>query len=478
MDTIKIGNKDYTLEELRVLEKADVLGVKHDTSSATPSAQALHGYFPGNANQQGAFTAMGGRPGIFNATARTRSISRYIPVLRNPIMNELIDVMTGVTAGSGNNATSACATAPKAGDLKTARLAYTYGIMHIGTKVDDLTQMGQRVNRADVPREIYNNATVDNPFLPQVPGIDGLSNTAQRFRAAMYTLGVEIERNVSPVHWEGVAGTEDNAYRGVARQWAGLSSLIKTGHTDSVSGLAVPALDSDVVSFNTLVSSDDALGRSFVEALTDTLFGLRERAGRLGMGGVQWAIAMRPDQFRAVTEVWACTYNTYRCDGSEGNNVMRDAAAISRFRDEMFNGEYLLVAGERVPVILDDSITRDVLGNNHYKSDIYIIALSWSGMPLLYGEYFPMDNAEALEYLTGAGIPEATTTTWNNGLWRVFKRQTKACIEYDLYGKFRLILDAPFLSGRLDDVAYRSYYRQTDATPGASYYVNGGVSYR
>lgn len=477
MDTLKIGEKDYTLEEIRVLEKAGVLGLKHDTSSATPSAQALHGYFPGNANQQGAFTTMGARPGMFNATARVRSIGRYIPIVASPFMNEIIDVMTGVTAGSGNNATSACATAPKAGDLKTAKQVYTYGIIHIGTKVDDITQMGQRVNRADVPREIYNNAAVENPFLPQVPGIDGLSTTASRFRAAMYTLGVEIERNVSPVHFRGVAGTEDNTFRGVAKQWAGLDNLIKTGYTDSVSGLAAPAMDSDVVSYNALISGTSG-GRTFVEALTDTVFGLRERAARLGMGGVQWAIVMRPDQFRAVTEVWAPSYFVNRMSGSQYAEIMRDAASITRFRDEMFQGEYLLVSGERIPVILDDSIARETLGNNYYKSDIYIVALSWSGMPLLYGNYLPMNNAEAEEYLTGAGIGDATTTTWNNGLYRVFKRMTKACIEYDLFGRFRLVLDAPFLSGRVDDVAFYSYYRQTEATPGLSYHANGGVSYR
>ena len=478
MDTIRIGDTPYTMEEMKVLEKAGVLGMKHDTSSATPSAQALHGYFPGNADQQGLFTSMGARPGMFNATARVRSIGRYLPLMRNPIMNEIIDVMTGVTAGSGTNATSACATAPKAGDLKTAKQTYTYGIIHLGTKVDDLTQMGQRVNRADVPREIYNNARVDNPFLPDVPGIDGLSNTAQRFRAHMYTLGIEIERNVSPVHFVGVAGTEDDTYRGVARQWNGLDNLVKTGHTDSVSGLVAPALDSDVVSFDTLVSGTDTFGRTFVEALTDTVFGLRERAGRLGMGGVQWAIVMRPDQFRAVTEVWAPSYFINRIDGEQYNEVMRDAAAVTRFRDEMFQGTYLLVAGEQVPVILDDSIARETLGNNHYKSDIYIVALSWSGMPLLYGDYFPMNNAEAEEYVSASGIGDTTTTTWNNGLYRVFKRMTKACVEYDLFGKFRLVLDAPFLSGRLDDVAYMSYFRQTDAVPGHSYHYDGGTSYR
>ena len=49
-----MADKTYTLAEIK--EMRDVLatlssGEKHDTSSATPNAQALYGVFPGNANQ-------------------------------------------------------------------------------------------------------------------------------------------------------------------------------------------------------------------------------------------------------------------------------------------------------------------------------------------------------------------------------------------------------------------------------------------
>ena len=482
MTLIKIRGKEFAPETIQDMIDAGLLGSgeKHDASTTTPNAQALHGVYPGNSAQLGTFSGAGVRPGMFSANARVRSLSRFIPTFRNPVLNELIEIMTGVTAGSGNNSTNACADAPTAGDLKVMRQTYTFGIIHLGTRVYDITQLGTRYNRADIPREIYNMAMADNPFLPNVPGIDGISSTAEAFRAAMFALGVELERNVSPVMFVGTAGTENNTYRGVARQWAGLDNLIKTGYTDSVTGLAAAAADSDVVSFNALITGDDSLGRSFVEALTDTLYGREEKARALGLGGIEWAIVMRPDLFRAVTEIWACTYSTYRCavPTADGYALNIDAGDVTRLRDDMMNGEYLLVNGNRVRVILDDSIARDTLGNNHYKSDIYIVALSWAGRPLLYMDYFPMDNASAEEFLTGAGIPDATTTTWNNGLYRVFKRQTKACIHYDVFARVRLILDAPFLSARLDDAAYRSFHRQTDATPGQSYYVNGGVSYR
>jgi hypothetical protein len=209
------------------------------------------------------------------------------------------------------------------------------------------------------------------------------------------------------------------------------------------------------------------------------IFSMQDLDGQLGLGDVQRALVMRPDAFLAVVDQWACSYAVAYCsDGTAGQPVTRDAEATRRRRDEMWNGRYLLVNGEQFPVILDDSIARDVLGNNYYKSDIYLVALSWNGQPMLFAEYFPMDNPEAEAFLTGMGVPEATSTTVNDGMYRVFKRQTKGCIQYDFYARVRLAVLAPFMFARLDDIFYNSYWRQTDSTPGQSFYLDGGSTYR
>jgi hypothetical protein len=209
---MKIDGIEFSESQIEALANKGLLqiGQKHDTSGTTPTAQALHGPFPGNNNQFGVFSYAGVRPGMFNATTRVDSVGKIIPLLKSDLYNEIIEIMTGVTAGSGNNDVSACATAPKAGDLKTCQQTYAFGIIHIGTRIEDVTQVGLRKNRADVPRDVYNNASMENPWLPQVPGIEGLTTTTSRLRAAMYTLGIEMERNISPVHFVGVAGTESN----------------------------------------------------------------------------------------------------------------------------------------------------------------------------------------------------------------------------------------------------------------------------
>jgi hypothetical protein len=481
MPNINFGGKDFDAETFQKMIDIGLIGsgAKHDTSSTTPTAQPMHGVYPNNSAQYGPFTSVGARPGMFNATPRVRSIGQYIPLKKSVYRQEIIDVMTGVLAGTGNNVTTACAIGPKQGALKTCRQVYTFGSIHMSTQIVDITKVGQYLNRADVPREIWNNASFNNPWLPQFEGIMGLTGTASQFRANMFAFGVNLEWNVSPVHFKGVAGLEDNTYRGVPRQWAGLDAMYKTGYTDPT-GAVCSALDSDVVSFNAAITGDDALGRSIVEAITDTIFGRKEKARALGMGSVTWALVMRPDAFRALTEIWACTYNTYRCavPTADGYSLNIDAAGINAFRDDMFQNEYLLVDGERVPVILDDTISREVLGNNFYKSDIYLSPLNWQGQDLLYAEYFDQENPQAMEYANAFGFSGSNTITLNDGMYRVFRYETGGCREFDFWSEVRIIQDAPFLAARLDDIQYRSYYKQTDPIPGSSFYADGGVSYR
>lgn len=476
---IQIGGKEFDAETVQKLIDAGVLaGAKHDTSASTPNAVPLHGPLPGNNSQFGVFSSAGVRPGFFNATPRVRSIGQYIPMYKSDVMQELIDVATGVTAGSGTNQTSACAVGPKPGSLKAAKISATFGIIHESTKILDVTQAGMRKNRADIDREVYNTAAVVNKWLPSVV-FDETQRLTSVLRAELYALGIELERNISQVHYLGVSGTEDNTYLGVARQWNGLDRLIRTGWTDADTGQAVSMLDAAVAAFNANADGGtDSAGRTVIAALIDTYYGQVDFLRRLGIQPV-FALVMRPELFRALAAVWSCSYATTRCiSSSAGAPVVRDAEMQRRLYEELLAGMYLPMEGDNVPVILDDAIPQDRMANNYYKSDIYGIALTGNGIPTLYGEYFDMANGEAMEAVNFMGL-DAATTTYNDGLYRAFKRVTGGCLEYDFFARVRLVTNAPFMHFRLDDVMYRADYRQTSPIPGFTYaYRNGGATMR
>jgi hypothetical protein len=474
---LNIGGKEFSEEQAQALFDLGLLGQKHDTSSATPSATPTHGPWPGNNTQFGIFSGAGVRPGMWNATTRVRSIAQYIPMYRSEFMNELIDVATGVTSGTGTNQTSACVVGPKPGQLKKAQITAAFGIIHASTKIFDVTQAGMRRNRADVDREAYNQATFTNPWLPNVPGLDGAGALNNVLRSEMFSLGVMLERSTSQVHFTGVAGTEDNTYLGVARQWNGLDALVKTGWTDSVSGNAVLALDSTVSNFNAAIAGGtDVFSRGIVANIVDTYYGNVDRMRALGIDPV-YVLVMRPDMFRALAAVWACSYGTDRCyNATDAKPMLRTADQVQRNYEEIMTNMYLPLDGDNIRVVIDDAIPRQTIGNNYFVSDVYGIALTGNGIPVLYGEYFPMDNPEAMEIVEFTGS-SSETTTLNNGMYRVFKRTTGGCYEYDLFARVRMITNAPFMHFRIDNLFYRADYKLVDPIPGFSGYINGGNTY-
>jgi hypothetical protein len=473
---LQAKEKQYSLSELREMMGILNIARKNDPASTTLTATPAHGLLHGSSTQYGVFSGAGVRPGRYSAAPRMGGLGQVITMERSRNINELIEIMTGVTDGAGNNATTFCGDPPIGGQLKVCRQNNTFGAVYIKTKLGDVTQVGQHRDYADVSAEVYNNAAVDNIFLPQVPGIDGLGDTESMLRTEMYTLGFQLERSIGKVNYLGTAGTQNSTYRGVMTQWGGLDALVKQGYTDAVSGSACPAADSVVTNFNADISGSDANSLDIIAAVTNTWRALKERASQVGMDGVTWVIAMRPEQFLRMVDVWACNYLTFQCAGTAASPLNRDAMATQALRVDLINGKYLLIDGEVVPVITDEGIALDRLGLNLFKADMYFLPLAWGGRPLLRGQFFDMGNEYANEWADFTG---SDSRVINDGLYRVAKRSTGFCSEYLFAMKFRLILDASFLAGRIDDIRF-SYYIQTRAADPAvtGLYQDGGNTYR
>jgi len=475
---IEINGQQFGESEIKALAKAGVLniGQKNDPAGSL-DATVLQGPYPGPSGSQfGIFSDGTVYPDRFSAMPRTRT---FMGALGMPMRNEnyqaLYEILTGQTAGGTSNAVDFCGNPPEVGDLKTCRQTYAWGSYYVKTKLNQIPAMGMLKNRAEVPAQILNAAPANrSPFIPDA--MYSLTDPRSQLRHELYKIGVDMERTSETVVWQGQAGTDNNR-TGWFEEFAGLDALVKTGHTDSVTGLACSAADSVVETYGVNMTDDAADGRNIVETLTDLYYAVSTRAEDVGMAGTQFAFVMPKEMFRALTEVWACNYATYRCDGSQGNVVNREGMEIQRLRTGMMSGRYLLIDGVSVPVLFSDGIALTQTGANSWGGDIFILPLSYAGMRTLYLEYFPMDNPYAAEFVNFQGGDEFMTL--NNGMYFVTNRNNGNCREYHFSAMFRLILRTPFLAARLDDV-YFSYFAQTRRNdPSLTYwYDDGGVTYR
>lgn len=477
MSKIKVGNKEYTLAELQVLEKAGVLNIgqaqKHDTTGTSQTAQTLHGANAGGYN--GLLSDYGVRPDMYTTAPRTDSLFAEIPLFPSEILNEKIEILTGVTDVQGTNPTGFCGTPPTFGNLKVCQQIYSFGKFYLGSGVIDLTTVGSLVNRADTPRQLLNSGRVDNRLVPSILA-DMPFDTRDERASLLYTAGFGIERAFDRVSITGsTANTGNSAETGFIQEFNGLDALIKTGYVDADTSQACPAADSKVITFganinNTIAGGD---GRDLVEALVDLYTAQRDLAEMLGLV-VDFRFVMTRAMFRVVSEVWACNYSTSRC--SQGDFALNVYANdVVTLRDNMQRGSYLLISGEQIPVRFASGIPQGGgVTANSFTQDIYLVPMRVNGEASLYMDYFPMDNPYVQRFADM--MPERTYM--NNGLYAVSPSRTQNCIQFSFAAKPRLILRTPFLAGRLDDITFTDLRGTRTPYPDESFYANGGVTYR
>lgn len=475
---IKIADKEYNEQELEVLNKAGVLqiGQKNDPASTTLTAQTLHGQFHGSTTQFGLLSQAGARPQRFSALSRPGSWLDIVNVNGNDVEQEIIEILTGQLASGTSNASGFCGNPPVAGDLKVCSQTYSWGDFYVKTDLNALAMIGSRRNRADMPGQIMNAADANNPFLPDV--VTRISDTRSQLALELFRLGNGAERSTEVVSIQGSAGV-DNSRFGWFHEFAGLNAQIKTGYVDSKSGYACGATDSVVESFNAIITGNSADGssRNFTAVLFDALYALRDRALQVGMGGVVWAVVMRHEQFRRAVEVLSSQYNSYAVTGAQYAERNSTGDFVQQIRREMLAGSYLLDdMGQQVPVIFTEGLDNSATAANTYNADILIVPVSWNGTPLIRLEYFDMNNSYIDEFVSY--VRPDTVKVINNGMYLVGQRDTGLCMEFHFQARMRLILEAPFLAGRIDDVQYTYYAKTRQAIPGSSLAVNGGISYR
>jgi hypothetical protein len=474
-----LNGVEFTEKQISEMSKAGLLniGQKNDPSSATPTASGvLQGQSFTNANQYGPFSNPGVRPDRFSALQRPRSMASLLRPTRSEYGNEIVSIMTGQTVGVANNQTDWCAPGALAGVLKACQQTYAFGNMKMATRIVPIQEVGQLRNRADIPGEIINRPPRENPFIPT--RMWELSDTRSQLQYELFTLGVQIERSFETELWRGVAGTNTSII-GWWKDFAGLDSLVKTGYVDSITGVACPAADSIVISWNADAGATVS-SSNIVQSFADQWYAVNDTARQVGLSGVEFAFVMRAEMFRALTEVWSCQYLTYRCQSSNaGQPIQITGDETNRLRLEMQNGQYLLIDGTPVPVIFSDGIQLERLGAatpNVLRADAYLLPISWNGRPLIRPEYHDMGNVYAREF---ASIVYPSAEFLNDGMYLLTKREAGGCVELEISMKMRIFLETPFLAVRWDDISFSYGAQSRAADPGTTWmHKNGGVTYR
>ena len=444
-------------------------GLKHDAPGSPTNIGYIHG--PG-----GILAFPGIDQEVFHTIMGPHSLLGQLPTRPSLYTNPTYATLTGVTDETGTEPSAICDPGPTAGALKSCIVTAPFGRYKRQTAELELDRLGQQIDRAD-PMDLtlvgspIGDAGIFGGPSGEAPPVDLLRNEMSK---RLWERNVAFFRLLARQLWQGTpANNVGDAYR----EFAGLESLITTGYLDAETGVVCPAMDSIIRNANyaQVITDADAL----IAAITDIWFHLNDRAESMGFLPVRWVIAMRRQLFYELTNVWPCSYLTYRCQVQGQERVVVDANEQVKLRDAMRQGRYLLIDGVQVPVIADDGIGEDTNTNNAnvpsgcFGTDIFFIPMSVvGGRAVTFIEYFQYQNPAVQDAFNRMvlGAVEGAFITW--------PVQTRSCFQLESKIEPRIVMRTPWLAGRLQNVVYCPTQHVRDPFPDDPYFQDGGRTSR
>ena len=400
----------------------------------------------------------------------------------------LYGIITGVTATTGSEPTGPCDDPPVAGLLKLCTQSVYFGRQSRMSRVFELDRMGLLQDRG----EHLDLQWVGNPLSPS--GTGAQSPTLPGFGGGNAAVNTEVGKGLMEmaVAWardfaeETYTGNPSaNTSGGGRKYFRGLDLLINTGYRDALTSVACAAADSIVRSAGNVNISTDVTGaRNIYRNITDIFRQLQFNAVNMGLAPVKWIIAMRPTLFYELSEVWPMVYATTRglAFTSAGTPINTSAEYLTEQRDEMRGnlyeqtGQYLLIDGQQVEVVLDSAIAETNVGSGVYSSGMYFIPLTvLGGTRVTELEYLPYTGENSAEAAARAfGVAENYQTTDNGRFLWHFKPPQNFCVQFLAKTEPRIVLRTPFLAARYTNIRYTPISHERDWATGGAYFVDGG----
>lgn len=456
--------------EFALMQNKDLATKAPTTHNA---ATLLHG--PG-----GIFNGAGLDNAIISTHVRPRGISGMLPAFPSYDTNPQFGALTGVSDDVGSEPADVCADAPT-GYMKAGYLTARFGRVIRDTETIEIGATLLKLHRGDFSDlTFYGNILQDeyagvlHPSDLDEGGFIDLVTKAQ-----MVMTGARMERKLAKLTFQG--SPANNVGEGY-KEFPGLDVQIATGQRDAETNGLLPSLDSLVVDANygeIGSATFDIVGE--IQAMEYFLSALAEDT----MGEVSHALVLRPQTWKFLSEVWPIQYNTDPAayiQNTTASRLMVDGTAMTRARDEMRRSMTIVINGKTYPVVTDTGILEDNnatdanLAAGEMASTIYFLPLVANGqLPLLYYQYVDWKGA-----VPETALLQNMQSFWSDAgrfLWG-YEETAAWCYKLKLRNESRLVLRAPHLAGRIDNVKYVPKHHLREADPSSPYWVNGGVSLR
>jgi hypothetical protein len=420
---------------------------------------------------------------VISARITPMGLASQLQVSASRFTNPEFPYITGIREVSGQTEPSTKCSTCLSGETKACIQTAQFGYVCRESQEIEIGRTFERINAGEMDLQLVNDILgyEDDPFRSN-EGVSPEQAIDIETAWSMVEVGAMFQSALVPMLWQG--NPSNNVGTGY-QEFPGLDMLISEDKYDAHTGNACSALDSDLKEFaynpiDTVNSAGAFLIVRYMMAMADYL---KHNAERQMLSPVEWTIAMRPEAWTELLEIWPVAYfSTRELTLPSGNTNFIDAARVLDLRNQMAQGKYIDIGDTRYNVVTDDGIFENTNVNNantpagHYASSFYFVPVRYkgnrNGTYLEYKDYRFANN----EIAQLNGKEDFWVTDNGRFMWTLEKQ--KWC--YTMSGRVepRVILKVPQLAGKIEHVLYspESHYRSYDDD--SSYFFDGGVTER
>lgn len=392
----------------------------------------------------GLFGRCDGSSTLVNAMVGPMGVERALTWIGANTEREFIDVLTAIVV-SGDNQSTACGNC-KTVSVKAASQFYPFGRFCVGTEELQFDRLGLMAN-SSVPVKTLFGAVTDPAGNTLIPNGSQINDA---FMLQTRAAGYGLRREVAEKLW---TGDPSNNVGYAYMEPKGFQALVNTGKFDAYTEILSDALDSFILNFGYNNPTSDgtyAITNWFRRMINQ----LKARAAGANM---DWDSA---DVFIAMRDnAWDCIARVYACAGIDlcvvsGQNRVTASADQARERYEQYlNTMMLPIDGRLYPVVIDNQLPQATGQANGVCSDVYFFVKSINGEEVTYGQYqnFNQTYGSVMQEMRSLFGSDDIAIT-DNGRYAVVRSNSRGCFDVQLYSKPRIILGAPFLTGRIANV--------------------------
>lgn len=256
----------------------------------------------------------------------------------------------------------------------------------------------------------------------------------------------------------------------------GLQTLVNTGYTDLATTRPCEAVDSELKTYGYCIGATNAPNiYNYLDALVTRIIQRATGAGFDPPKATDMLIVAPSPHINALYEYWACSLGPCGTLPVGSTATMRvDAAWARNTADDLRKRGVLRIHGMDIPVLADDYQPLVEGNENEYWADIYVLTLQLGGRPIVFGEHQDF-SAGIGDAITGYSQELYGGRVTDGGRFYVWQERTNTCFDTRVALKPRLVILAPFVQGRLEDVC-ASTLQEPVAPPPSPYAFTTGRS--